>query len=100
MTDITISKEEYDLLMKYKARIEKINATQREAMKLYYSKNKNKLQDKNREKSRALYQDKLKFDEDYKAKKRDYENNKRLKIKELITRVEQLEEERTKSVSI
>jgi hypothetical protein len=69
-------------------------------MKLYYSKNKKKLQDNNREKSRALYQDKLKFDEDYKAKKRDYENNKRLKIKELITRVEQLEEERTKSLNI
>jgi hypothetical protein len=43
---ITIPKQEYDVLLRYKLRIEKINATQREAMKIYYAKNKDKLQDK------------------------------------------------------
>jgi hypothetical protein len=88
---ITIPKQEYDVLLRYKLRIEKINATQREAMKIYYAKNKDKLQDKNREKSRSLYQSKLKYDEDFKQKKRLYESNKRLQMKDLLNRVQQLE---------
>ena len=94
---ITIPKQEYDLLLKYKLRVEKMNTTQREAMKIYYAKNKDKLQDKNREKSRSLYQSKLKYDEDFKQKKRLYESNKRLQMKDLINRVQQLEKDKAQA---